>query len=68
MEGLEGQVGNQVSGVPDERLVTSGDVGGGQKHAVPRAEGLLLGQVHAAQVPVDDVSPETKTHEVFNLR
>lgn len=68
LEGLEGQVGDQVPGVPDDWLNTTADVGGGQTLAVPQTKSLLLGQIHAAQISVDEVPPETKRKKKSRFR
>jgi len=55
LEALEGQVGDQVSSVPDEWLMTSDDAGGGHNFAVPQAECLPLVQAHAVQVSINNL-------------
>lgn len=60
LEAREGEVGDQVSGVSDERLLTFDDVGWRHTFAVPQAECLPLLQTHAVQDSVDALSSKTE--------
>lgn len=57
LEVVEGQVGDQVSRVPDEWLISTDDEGGGHNSAVPHAEGPPPLQSHGLQVSVNGLPP-----------
>lgn len=61
LEVVEGQVSDQVSSVPDEWLMTSGDVEGGQNLAVPQAKCSPLIQGHLPQISVNSLPPRKNT-------
>lgn len=68
LEVVEGQVSDQVSSVPDEWLMTSGDFGGGQNFAVPQAKCSPPIQWHGPQVSVNSLPPRKNTiTEFFKL-
>lgn len=67
LEVVEGQVGDQVSGVPDEGRRTPGDVGGGQSFAVPQAKCQTLVKSHAPQVSVNSFPPEESKNYIFKF-
>lgn len=69
LEVVEGQVGDQVSSVSDEWLMTSGDIRGGHAFAVPKAKCQLLVRSHVPQVFVDGFPPGKKRqgHILFKL-
>lgn len=68
LEVVEGQVGDYVSSVPDEWLMTSSDGGGGQNFAVPQTKRLLLLRSHAPQVSVNGPRPINKIEiKLFKL-
>ena len=60
LEVAEGQVGDQVSSVPYEWLMTSCDAGRGENFAVPWAKCLPLVQSHVPQVSVNGFPPRKK--------
>lgn len=53
LEVVEGEVGDQVSGVPDDGWGAEGDGGRAQSFAVPQTKGLTPVQAHTPQVPVN---------------
>lgn len=57
LEVVEGQVGDQVSGVSDDRWRAEGDVGRAQSFTVPQPKGQTLVQIHAPHVPVNGFYP-----------
>lgn len=61
LEVVEGQVCDQVSSVPDQWLMTSGDVRGGENVAVPHAKCSTLIQWHVPQVSVNSLPPRKNT-------
>lgn len=63
LEVVEGQVGDQVSGVSDDGWGAEGDVGRAQSFTVPHTKGQTLVLIHAPHVPVDGFYPgkESKT-------
>lgn len=57
MEVVEGQVGDQVSGVSDDGWGAEGDVGRAQSSTVPHTKGQTLVLIHAPHVPVNGLDP-----------
>lgn len=62
LEVVEGQVGDQVSGVPDDRWRAEGDVGRAQGFTVPQTIGQTLVQIHTPHVPVNGIYPGRETN------
>lgn len=64
LEAVEGQVCDQVPGVPDDGWRTQRDAGRAQSSAVPQAKGQTLLQGQTPHVPVDGFHPgrQTNTH------
>lgn len=54
---VEGQVGDQVSGVSDDGWGAEGDVGRAQSSTVPHTKGQTLVLIHAPHVPVNGFYP-----------
>lgn len=62
LEGVEGQVCDQVSSVPDDGRRAEGDVGGAPGFAVPQPKGQTLLGGQTPQVPVDGFQPGEQTN------